>query len=94
MSKFCEEKLNCEVYSWTHPTLLHMKSKNKATPKEESSEDGEKQSVISGFVDTANKICSSTGAGDTDSMLAIVPVQVKTEKGNKVVTSLFAPKSL
>ncbi len=83
MSKFCEEKLNCEVCSLLQPTVLHMKSKDKAIPKE----DGEKQSVISGFVDTANKTCSSTGAGDTDSILAIVPVEVKAKKGNKVVTS-------
>ena len=43
--------------------------------------------MVSGFVDTANKMSLVTGAGDTDSILAIVPVQVKAKNGNKVVTS-------
>lgn len=37
MGKFCEEKLNCEVGSSTHPSALHIKSKDKAAPKEEPS---------------------------------------------------------
>lgn len=94
MSKYCDAKLNCEVCSLLHPTALHMKSKDKASPKEEPSDGGEKQSVISGFVDEANKTCSGTGAGDADSILAIVPVQVKAKKGNKVITSyaFFGPR--
>lgn len=43
--------------------------------------------MISGFVDTGNKICSGNGARDTDSILAIILVQVKAKKGNKVITS-------
>lgn len=57
MSKFCGEKLSCEVCWLLHPTVLYMKSKDKATPKGETSDKGD------------------------------VPVQVKTNKGNKVVTS-------
>lgn len=75
MSKSCEEKLHCEVCSLLHPTVLHIKNKDKVTFKEESSDEGEKQSVISGFVDKATNTYSGTGAGDTDSILAIVPVQ-------------------
>lgn len=82
MSKFCEDKLNCETCSLTHPTVLHMKNKDKVTLKKEPSEDGKRQSVINGFVDTSNKISSVTGAGDTDSILAIVPVQVKVKNGS------------
>lgn len=67
--------------------MLHIKSKDKATPKEESSDDGEKQSLVSGFVDTANTVCSETGTVDTASILAIVLVQAKAKKGNKVVTA-------
>lgn len=87
LSKFCEEKLNCEVCSLKHPTVLHMKSKDRAKPKDEWSEDGEKHAVISGFVDTAGKICSGSEASNTLTILAIVPVQVKAKKGNKVATS-------
>ncbi|KAL3981342.1 small subunit ribosomal protein S12 [Sarotherodon galilaeus] len=83
MSRSCEEKLNCELCSLTHPTVLHIRSKDKPAPKEESPEHDEKQSVSSGFVETANTLCSGTGAGDADSILAIVPVQVKAKKGDK-----------
>ncbi|KAL4005475.1 hypothetical protein ACER0C_005188 [Sarotherodon galilaeus] len=83
MSRSCEEKLNCELCSLTHPTVLHIRSKDKPAPKEESPEYDEKQSVSSGFVETANTLCSGTGAGDADSILAIVPVQVKAKKGDK-----------
>ncbi|KAL4008773.1 hypothetical protein ACER0C_002625 [Sarotherodon galilaeus] len=83
MSRSCEEKLNCELCSLTHPTVLHIRSKDKPAPKEESPEHDEKQSVSSGFVETATTLCSGTGAGDADSILAIVPVQVKAKKGDK-----------
>lgn len=49
MSKSCEEKFHSEVYSLLHPTVLHVKSKDRVTSNEESSDNGEKQSVISGF---------------------------------------------
>lgn len=62
-------------------------NKDKVTPKKEQSEDGEKQSVIKGFVDTYNKISSVTGVVNTDSLLAIVPVQVKAKNGNNMVIS-------
>lgn len=68
MSKFCEEKLNCEACLLTHPSVLHMKNKDKLTPKKEPSEGGEKQSVSSGFVNTSNKINLVNGAGDADSI--------------------------
>ena len=90
MSKTCEEKKSCQICSAKHPTLLHIKQKNKDSPKEEVTPQEPKdrspeQSVTSGFVD-AGGTCSQTGAGGTDSILAIVPVRVKAKKGNKVLT--------
>lgn len=87
MSKFCEEKLNCEVCSLTHPTVLHIKNKDKPIRNEETSEDDEKYHAMSGFVGTESKQYSGKGADDTDSILSIVPVQVKAKKGNKIVTT-------
>lgn len=92
MSKACEEKKSCQICSATHPTLLHIKQKPKDSPKEEASKGEPKnesqkegQTVVSGFVD-AGDTSSQTGAGGTDSILAIVPVRVKAMKGNKVLT--------
>lgn len=87
MSKFCEEKLNCEVCSLTHPTVLHMKIREKPERNEETTADDERHHAMSGFVDTESKVCSGNGTGDADSILAIVPVQVKAKNGSKVVTS-------
>ena len=88
MSKACKEKKSCQTCSATHPTLLHIKWKTKDSPKEKASKEEspkEEQTVVSGFVD-AGDTSSQTGAGVTDSILAIVPVRVKAKKGNKVLT--------
>ncbi|KAL0177328.1 hypothetical protein M9458_026222, partial [Cirrhinus mrigala] len=88
MSKACEEKKSCQICSATHPTLLHIKQKPKDSTKEEVSKEeprDESPKVVSGFVD-AGDTSSQTGAGGTDSILAIVPVRVKAKKGNKVLT--------
>ncbi|KAK0132995.1 hypothetical protein N1851_031641 [Merluccius polli] len=88
MSKACEEKKSCQICSATHPTLLHIKQKTKDSPKEEASKEEPKDEstrVVSGFVD-AGDTSSQTGAGGTDSILAIVPVRVKAKRGNKVLT--------
>lgn len=88
ISKACEEKKSCQICSATHPTLLHIKQKPKDSLKEEAwNEEPKDESprVISGFVDAGNT-CPQTVAGDTDSILAIVPVRVKAKKGNKVLT--------
>ncbi|KAK0142198.1 hypothetical protein N1851_020135 [Merluccius polli] len=88
MSKACEEKKSCQICSATHPTLLHIKQKTKDSPKEEASTEEPKDEstrVVSGFVD-AGDTSSQTGAGGTDSILAIVPVRVKAKRGNKVLT--------
>ncbi|KAJ8414191.1 hypothetical protein AAFF_G00050610 [Aldrovandia affinis] len=57
-----------------------------AKHKDEPS-DGEGQSLISGCIDAETRTCRATGAGNVDSILAIVPVQVKAKEGNKVVAT-------
>lgn len=86
------KKKSCQIGSATHPTLLHIKQKPKGSPKEEASKEEpedesleKEQTVVSGFVD-AGDTSSQTGAEETDSILAIVPVRVKVKKGNKVLT--------
>ncbi|KAL6455379.1 hypothetical protein MHYP_G00361890 [Metynnis hypsauchen] len=81
MSKACGEKLRCQLCSMMHPTLLHMKTKEKAVPTSEQASDTENPAVISSFVAIANKY-SCSGAGNTDSVLAIVPVQLTTPSLN------------
>ena len=79
MSKLCKAKVSCEVCSFTHPTLLHIKKKDEYANAEKG------QTVLSACVSTQSKGCELTGAGEDDCTLAIVPVQVKSKFGSEVV---------
>lgn len=91
MSNSCKEKMTCQVCSQTHPTLLHMKAKGdsvlKDKPKHESCQDEvtPSDSVVSGFVGTSATINGATSDDNEESILAIVPVQVKSNKGQRVI---------
>lgn len=94
MSKTCKEKMTCQVCTQSHPTVLHMKAKNNVTnkevrPEEKACEREERplESVVSGFVGTNTMTCGARSAENTEGILAIVPVQVKTNKGQKVTTT-------
>lgn len=89
MSRACNEKTNCQDCQLT-PYSLHIKANitsNKAKHKQRTSDDGEGHSVVSGCIDAEARNCSATGAGNIDSILTVVAVQVKAKKGNKVVTA-------
>lgn len=68
--------------------MLHIKAKDRVLvpPREEEQQKDENPTVISGFVDVESKPADNE-ARDTNSILAIVPVQVKAGKGSKVVNS-------
>ena len=86
MSSSCTEKAQCQECARSHPTLLHITFKE---TKEEMTKDQEKkdeQAVTNALVQ-ASELCSVTGAGKEDCFLSIVPVQVKAQKGTKIVTT-------
>lgn len=78
MSKHCRKRISCKTCSLKHPTVLHKEPVRSADLTERSTE-----------VSVDNTLISSglTGAGDQDCKLPIVPVQVKSKKGNKTVTT-------
>ena len=81
-SKFCDKRLTCKVCSQTHPSVLHIKQRvNTGTtdlkqPKEPS---------VSSAVVSLQPCDDDTGAGNSDGILSILPVQVKSNKGDKVI---------
>ncbi|XDV20313.1 hypothetical protein PO909_025662 [Leuciscus waleckii] len=81
MSKACDEKMACQVCQLTHPTVLHKKN------KDATDEARQKEPLISGCINAEMRTCKATGAGNVNSVLAIVPVHVKVKKGNKIVTT-------
>lgn len=84
MSSSCKEKLQCQLCSRLHPTLLHMSFK--VSQDETTKESCEQQSISSALVQMM-KTVGVTGAGKEDCVLSIVPVRVKAKKGTKAVTT-------
>lgn len=73
MSKDCKGRLNCKVCHQAHPTVLHIKRQS-AAMKQFSSDKFD-----------SSKTCGHTGVGKDQCALSILPVQVKSTKGNKVI---------
>lgn len=79
MSKDCDKRLNCAVCGQMHPSILHIKQKDITGTQEQNH-----PSLSSAHVTL--KTCGQIGAGgDGDCALSIVPVQVKSSKGQRVI---------
>lgn len=76
MSKECRSRLSCDECSLKHPTIPHIHNKEKGNKPQETS-------VSSALVSLQAGGC--TGAGDQDCTLSIIPVQLKSVKGDKVL---------
>ena len=81
ISKVCRKRITCTKCGLKHPTVLHIPQKE----KDKDSDQAERKSEVS--VDSALMSSGLTGAGDHDCKLPIVPVQVKSKKGSKIVTT-------
>lgn len=79
ISKDCRKRISCSKCSLKHPTVLH----------KEPVKDSEQMEERSPELHVDNTLMSSglTGAGDQDCKLPIVPVQVKSNKGTKIVVT-------
>lgn len=73
MRKDCGKRISCKVCYQKHPTVLL---------EERKEDDGSKEKSVSG---TAVSTCGHTGAGGSNGILSILPVNVKCTKGNKVI---------
>lgn len=78
ISRDCRKRISCTKCSLKHPTVLHKEPSN-------ISEQTMRNTVVS--VDNMLVTSGLTGAGDQDCKLPIVPVQVKSNKGSKIITT-------
>lgn len=78
MSRDCEKRLTCTVCGQMHPSILHIQQKERICTQEQN-----RPSLSSALV--ALQACGQTGAGNGECALSIVPVQVKSCKGQKVI---------
>ena len=73
MSRDCERRMTCKVCGQTHPTVLHIKRQTTAWQQEPSDHP------------SSLKTCGHTGAGEDRCVLSILPVKVKSAKGNHII---------
>lgn len=81
ISEVCRKWITCEKCGLKHPTTLHIPPKEKEKDFEQA---GRKLEVS---VDSTLVSSGVSGAGDHECKLPIVPVQVKSKKGSKIVTT-------
>ena len=74
MSIECRSRLTCDECHLKHPTILHVHNQDKVL---------ETASITSALVSLQAYGCN--GAGDQNCTLSVVPVQVKSNKGDKVL---------
>lgn len=80
ISKECRKRLSCKICGSRHPSMLHIYQRENEAEKEKN----KSVSAVDGALVKVNT-GGLTGAGDQDCKLAIVPVKVKSTKGQKVV---------
>ena len=76
ISKECRKRLSCELCGSRHPSILHIHHKEKTEARLSAEADGNPVTVQTNGL---------TGAGEQDCKLAIVPVRVKSKKGQRMV---------
>jgi len=78
MSKDCNRRLTCKVCGQTHPTVLHIKRQKTAMIQSEEPYNDQP---------TSQETCGHTGAGKDQCVLSILPVRVKSAKGNRIINT-------
>lgn len=84
MSKGCMQRITCQKCSLKHPTILHLPERK---PVLSGYQDGESSTTVTESCAVTSETCGCTGAGNLVCSLAIVPVRVKSKKGNHEVTT-------
>ena len=83
MSRYCKNRMTCQVCHQNHPSILHFNLKEKVESQVTKRDFRESAKVTSSLVSL--DAGSLIGAGNDACKLSIVPVQVKLCKGTKVV---------
>ncbi len=92
MSKDCKRRMTCSICALKHPSMLHFVKEKSSTCEsatvEENVQDGAATHPTASSMSVSANIETSAyiGAGD-DCIFSIVPVQVKSKKGNKIVNT-------
>lgn len=80
-AKIAEKRITFAKCGLKHPNILHIPQKE----REKDSDRGERKPVVAVYSTPGSS--GLTRAADHDCKLSIVPVQVKSHKGSKIVTT-------
>ena len=84
MSKNCRRRLTCDKCQRSHPTILHIENiENTNLEHQPTSSPAERRTTVNSALVSAGE---STGAGK-NLPLAIVPVKIKVDKGNRFIST-------
>ena len=81
MSNTCHKRLSCKDCKLKHPTVLHIGRRKRTEPETPETSQSETSSQAS----ASPKACGRIGAGEEECVLSIVPVKVKSSKGNQII---------
>lgn len=79
ISKDCRKRISCVKCGLLHPNILYI------PPEEKVKDSGQAEGKSEITVDSTLVSSGLTGAGNHDCKLPIVPVQVKSKKGSKII---------
>ncbi len=82
ISKNCRNRLLCKVCNLKHPSILHIYPRENVT---DSKQLRKRMDTVMGSAPESVESSGYIGAGEYECKLSIVPVQVKSKKGNKTV---------
>lgn len=85
MSKDCRKRLICSVCNYRHPTLLHIYPKAKQISLTQANSGGLEMAREDAVVSVQSS--GLTGAGKQDCTLSILPVQVKSKRGQETLVT-------
>ena len=78
LSRQCDKRLVCRVCGQNHPSVLHIDKRDI-----DRTNSWFKEPVTS----ASHQTCGHTGAGDDRCFLSILPVQVKSVKGDRIIST-------
>lgn len=81
-SKDCRRRLLCKVCNLNHPTLLHIHAKQKEVHTKQTKPAAEMAKANASISVQSSGL---TGAGELDCALSILPVRVKSKRGDKML---------
>lgn len=85
LSQTCKKKMVCKQCSRKHPDILHQNEEAKNTTPVTDQGNTQKEEVSAAPNPAKEEVCGYTGARETDCLLPVVPVKVKSRSSRRYI---------